>query len=117
IDAARDPATGYWRASDLAGVDSVAVSDDTTAVVVFHSPQSAFPLVFCELPILPAHLLAAVPHADMKRAAFNTNPVGNGPFRFVERRVGERWVFHQNDSFPQSLGVPPRLVGVVVSVV
>jgi peptide/nickel transport system substrate-binding protein len=53
----------------------------------------------------------------MRRAAFNLDPVGNGPFRFVERRAGERWVFARNDSFPASLGGPPRLVGVVVSVV
>src|SRR6185369_4248041 len=76
-----------------------------------------FPLVFCELPILPRHLLGSVPHNAMRRAAFNTNPVGNGPFRFIERRAGERWVFRRNDAFPRALGGPPRLAGVVVSVV
>src|SRR5215212_11277325 len=109
IDAARDPATGYWRATDLAGVDSVAVRDDTTADVYFQMPQSSFPLIFCELPILPAHLLSTTPHADMRRAAFNLDPVGNGPFRFVERRAGERWIFARNDRFPSSLGGAPRI--------
>jgi peptide/nickel transport system substrate-binding protein len=117
IDAARDPATGYWRATDLANVDTVLVTSDSTTVVRFRAPQPAFPLLFCELPILPAHLLAKTPRADMRRAAFNLAPVGNGPFRFVERRAGERWVFTRDESFPASLGGPPKLAGVVVSVV
>jgi peptide/nickel transport system substrate-binding protein len=117
IDAARDPATGFWRATDLASVDSVEVRDDTTAIVHFSPGPPSFPLIFCELPILPSHLLSQTPRADMRRAAFNLAPVGNGPFRFVERRAGERWVFHRNEQFPTSLGGPARLAGLVVSVV
>jgi peptide/nickel transport system substrate-binding protein len=117
IDAARDPATGYWRAADLAAVDSVSVGDDTTATVWFRTPQPAFPLVLCELPIVPAHLLAAVPHRAMQRAAFNLAPVGNGPYRFAERRAGDHWTFERNDQFPATLGGPPTLAGIVVTVV
>jgi peptide/nickel transport system substrate-binding protein len=117
IDAARDPATGYWRVSDLASVDTVLVRDDTTIAIGFRTPQPSFPLVFCELPLLPAHLLDRVPRSGMRRAAFNLAPVGNGPFEFVERRAGERWVFRRNDRFPATLGGPPRLAGFVVSVV
>jgi peptide/nickel transport system substrate-binding protein len=117
IDAARDPAAGYWRATDLAAVDTVLVPNDTTAEVVFSTSQSTFPLIFCELPILPAHLLERTPRREMRRAAFNLEPVGNGPFRFVDRRAGERWRFARNDSFPRELGGPPRLSAFVVSVV
>ena len=117
IDAARDPATGYWRAADLASVERVAVQNDTTVEIRFSSAQPAFPLILCELPILPAHLLGAIPHAEMRRAPFNLSPVGSGPFKFVERRAGQRWQFARNDRFPQSLGGPPKLAGFVVSVV
>lgn len=117
IDAARDPATGYWRATDLAAIDTVVARDDSTAAISFRVPQPTFPLVLCELPILPAHLLARIPRNDMRRAPFNLAPVGNGPFEFVERRAGERWVFRRNDRFPADLGGPPRLAGFVVSVV
>ncbi len=117
LDAARDPATGYWRAADLASIDTVLARDDTTLEVRFRSGQPSFPLVLCELPILPAHLLASVPRRDMKRAPFDIAPVGNGPFRFVERRPGERWVFRRNDAFPADLGGPPEMRGIVVSVV
>jgi peptide/nickel transport system substrate-binding protein len=117
IDAARDPGTGYWRASDLAAIDTVIARDDSTIAIVFRVAQPTFPLILCELPILPVHLLGRVPRNEMRRAAFNLAPVGNGPFEFVERRAGERWVFRRNETFPASLGGPPRLAGLVVSVV
>src|SRR5581483_3165867 len=60
---------------------------------------------------------ATTPRPDMRRAPFNFKPIGNGPFRFVERQPGSRWVFRRNEQFPRSLGGPPRLAGFVVSVV
>src|SRR5579862_584617 len=115
--AARDPRTGYWRASDLIALDTVVASDDTTAVLRFSEAQPAFPLVLCELPILPFHLLRDVPPQEMRRAAFNRSPVGNGPFRFVERVPGQRWVFARNAEFPAALGGPPRIERLVIAVV
>ena len=117
IDAARDPATGYMRAGDLAGLRAVRAADDTTLVLEFTARQAGFPLVLCELPILPRHLLGDVPRSAMRAAAFNLAPVGNGPFRFVERVAGQRWVFERNPGFPSALGGPPRLAGVVIAVV
>ena len=117
VDAARDPATGYWRAGDLADVDQVDAIDDTTAAVHFRAAQTAFPAIFCELPIVPLHLLGAIPRRELQRAPYNLRPVGNGPFEFVERRAGSRWVFRRNPAFPASLGGPPRLSGIVVTVV
>ncbi|HEV8409905.1 MAG TPA: peptide ABC transporter substrate-binding protein [Gemmatimonadaceae bacterium] len=115
--AARDPRTGYARAGDLAALDTVIAPDDSTAVLRFHSAQPEFPLVLCELPILPEHLLRAVPRPDMRRAAFNLAPVGNGPFKFVERVAGQRWVFARNDGFPAALGGPPGVEQLVIAVV
>ena len=117
IDAARDPVTGYPRAAELSIVDSTTTPDDSTVIVHFARPQYSFPLVLCELPILPRHLLASVPRRDMRRAAFNLSPVGNGPFRFTERRAGDHWSFARNDRFPAALGGPPKLDGVVIVVV
>ena len=117
IDAARDPATGYPRYADLAAVTSVRATDSVTVAVTFASPPPGFPGVLCELPVLPEHLLRDVPRGAMRTAAFSTSPVGNGPFRFVERRAGERWVFARNDDFPAALGGPPALQRLVVAVV
>jgi peptide/nickel transport system substrate-binding protein len=115
--AARDPQTGYARAGDLAALDTVLARDDSTAVLRFRVPQPEFPFVFCELPILPEHLLRDVPRSDMRRAAFNLAPVGNGPFKFIERVAGQRWVLARNDAFPAALGGPPRVEQLVIAVV
>ena len=117
LDAARDPATGFWRVGDLASIERVDVGNDSTVAIIFREAQQAIPSVFAELPIAPAHLLGAVAHADMQRAAFNLHPVGNGPFEFVDRRPSSRWTFRRNPDFPASLGGPPRLAGLVVAVV
>ncbi|HEX5830937.1 MAG TPA: ABC transporter substrate-binding protein, partial [Gemmatimonadaceae bacterium] len=50
-------------------------------------------------------------------AGWNLAPVGNGPFRFVAREPGARWVFARNPDFPRALGGPPRIERLVVAVV
>ncbi|MDQ6831018.1 MAG: peptide ABC transporter substrate-binding protein, partial [Gemmatimonadota bacterium] len=117
IDAARDPLTGYPRYADLADVTSVVTLDDTTVVIAFARAQPRFPMVLCELPIVPQHALDSVPRGRMRQTTFGIAPIGNGPFRFVERRVSQRWVFARNASFPASLGGPPTPERVVVAVV
>jgi peptide/nickel transport system substrate-binding protein len=117
IDAARDRATGYPRYGDLAKILETRAPDDSTVVIRFANPQPGFPPVLAELPILPEHLLGATPHAEMRRAAYNTAPVGNGPFRFRTREAGRRWVFSRNARFPMELGGPPAVDRLVVAVV
>jgi peptide/nickel transport system substrate-binding protein len=115
--AARDPATGSVRASELAALDTAVAIDDTTLTLVFTSPRAELPAFLAELPLLPEHLLAAVPRRALRSAPFNDAPVGNGPFTFVSRRRGANWTFARNDSFPASLGGPPALRGLTIAVV
>ena len=115
--AAKDPATGYYRASELAVMDTAIAVDDTTLALRFGSAQSRLPALLAELPIVPHHLLATVKRASMRAAGFNDAPVGNGPFRFVSRQRGTRWTFARNDAFPAALGGPAALRGFVVAVV
>ena len=117
LDAARDPATGYPRTSDLESVSDVAAIDDSTLQVSFRGPQGRIPDVFTDLAILPYHLLAGVPHDRIRTAAWNQAPVGNGPFRFVSHTPNRRWVFAANPDFPTSLGGPPRIARLVIAVV
>jgi peptide/nickel transport system substrate-binding protein len=65
------------------------------------------------LPIAPAHLLDSIPPGRMLQAAFNRAPVGNGPFRFVEYRQNDRWVFDANPDYPEALGGRPYVDRVV----
>lgn len=39
--------------------------------------------------ILPSHLLASLPAADLPRNAFWNKPIGSGPFKFVQYQQGE----------------------------
>jgi peptide/nickel transport system substrate-binding protein len=117
LSLARDPAVGYPRAADVAAIAADTVVDDTTLVLRFRTAQPDLPALLCELPIVPRHVLESVPRAEMRRAAFSTAPVGNGPFRFVRRDAGARWVFERDAAFPASLGGPPRLRRLVVAVV
>jgi peptide/nickel transport system substrate-binding protein len=117
LNAARDPATGYPRANELAGLESLAERDDSTVVLRYRQPQLRFPDLLTDLAILPAHLLDTVPHARLRQAEWNTVPVGNGPFRFVSHEPNRRWVFAANPDFPAVLGGPPRLGRFIIVVV
>jgi peptide/nickel transport system substrate-binding protein len=119
LDAARDPATGYPRASDLATLAGADAPDDSTVVLRFtRRPASGgFPDVLADLAVLPAHLLDSVPHARLREAEWNRRPVGNGPFRFVAHEPNRRWVFAANPAFPAALGGRPALDRFIVVVV
>jgi peptide/nickel transport system substrate-binding protein len=115
--AAKDPATGYPRASELAALDSAVAVDDTTLVLRFSRAIADLPPYLAELPLVPLHLLGGTPRNALRSAPFNDAPVGNGPFRFASRRRGARWSFVRNDRFPATLGGPPALRGVTIAVV
>ena len=117
LDAARDPRTGYPRASELSCVVTTAYQLPSTVTIQFCRPQDAVPDVFTDLAILPAHLLRDVAPGAMVQAAFNERPVGNGPWRFVEHVPRRRWIFERNPDFPAALGGPPPLERFVIVVV
>ncbi len=117
LHAARDPATGYPRAADLACLVDVRALDPYTVRLSFCRPQTGVADVFTDLAIVPAHLLAGVPHAALRRAPFNAHPIGDGPYRFVSHVPDQRWVFEANPDFPAALGGPPRVRWLVVVVV
>lgn len=120
LDAARDPATGYPRYHDLRALTSVAALDDSTAELRFATPAASgddFPDVLTDLAILPAHLLDTVPRSRLREAAWNAQPVGNGPFRFITHEPNRRWVFARNPDFPADLGGPPHIERLIVVVV
>jgi peptide/nickel transport system substrate-binding protein len=117
IAAARDPSTGFPRASDLAGIDSVIAGNDSTVELWMRTAQPGLPPILSELPIVPEHVLKDVPRGEFRRNAFATAPLGNGPFRFMRREAGRRWVFDRNSEFPDSLGGPPQVHRLVIAVV
>ena len=108
FERAVDPETGFPNASYFARWTGGVVVDSFTVRFTMEphaEPLGGWPFT----PIVPAHVLDTVPAAELRQTAFNTNPVGNGPFRFVSHRPGDRWVFEANESHPDGLGGPPRL--------
>jgi peptide/nickel transport system substrate-binding protein len=97
--------------------DSVRVEDPHT-VRFWLRPYSQFMFGWSQVAIVPEHVLGSVPDSAMAAAAFNSaSPVGDGPFRFVSHRQGDRWVFEANSDFPAELGGRPRVDRLVYRIV
>lgn len=93
----------------LPGEAGVEVVDSFTVKFRFR-PHSEFMDPWRTVAIMPRHLLGSVPPEDLARHPFGeVCPVGNGPFRFVSRMPGDRWIFAANPAFPEGLGGRPFL--------
>jgi peptide/nickel transport system substrate-binding protein len=117
LERARDPATGYPRQNDLAGLRAITPVDDSTIDLTFLGQDTTLPDVLTDLAILPRHLLDSIPVARLRQAAWHQHPVGNGPFIFVSHLPNRRWVFARNPAYPAELGGPPRLERLVIAIV
>jgi peptide/nickel transport system substrate-binding protein len=53
----------------------------------------------------------------LRRSSFGQAPTGNGPFRFVRREPGRRWIFERVEEFPAELGGLAHIERLVVAVV
>jgi peptide/nickel transport system substrate-binding protein len=116
FDRAKNPVTAYPNASDLTAWKSASVTDSFTIRMTL-DPHVEPLMTWALLPIAPRHALDSIPPERMRQAAFNRAPVGNGPFRFVEYRAGDRWIFEANPDFPEELGGRPWLDRVVWRVI
>ncbi len=113
FDRIKDPETGYPRSSILAAYDS-AVVRDTFSVTFYLRRHPGFMVPWQAIAPMPEHLLGSVPASELKQNPFGSeSPTGNGPFRFVEHRAGDRWVFEANPDFPEELGGRPYLDRIV----
>ena len=117
FDLAKDTITGSLLGSAfLADVASAEVVDSFTIRFSFARPHAQALEDFWWAP-LPKHLLEDVAPADLRNAEYNRNPVGSGPFRFVEWRANERLVLERNADFPEALGGPAAAERVVFRIV
>lgn len=107
------PNAAYWAPYDPEGVEVVDSLTVRFRVARHHEMLDPWRVTS----IMPRHLLKDVPPGELRRHPFSQEcPVGNGPFRFVEHRPDERWVFARNPAFPEALGGPPRLERLVYRV-
>jgi peptide/nickel transport system substrate-binding protein len=117
FDRAKDPASASLVGSAfLSDVAAAQVIDSFTVRFSYARPHAQALEDFWWAP-MPEHLLRDIPSAEMRNAPFNRQPVGSGPFRFVEWRANERLVLERNDSFADGLGGAPAAARIVFRVV
>ena len=117
FDMAKDPATASLLGSAYMNmVREATVVDPHTVRFSFVAPH-AQALDGFWWPPLPRHLLQGVPAEELSRHAFNRQPVGSGPFRFVQWQPNQSVTFQANPDFPEGLGGRPNLERVVFRVV
>lgn len=109
FDRIKDPRTLYPHESLLALYDSAVVRDSFT-IAFYLRRYPGFMDPWRRISPMPEHILGDVAPAELVHHPFGTeSPLGNGPFRFVEHRSGDRWVFEANPDFATSLGGRPYL--------
>lgn len=101
------------RAVDFAGdtelalawndIDAVELVDERRVSITLPQRSSPFLARTATLPILPMHLLDGLSSDEMLQAAFNSSPVGTGPYRLVSL-TGERAELRAHDAY--HLGQP-----------
>jgi peptide/nickel transport system substrate-binding protein len=106
----KDASVGSSIASSFAHYGPHAEVVDASTIRFRLRPHAEFLDGWTELAIMPRHILGEVPPDRLAQHPFGTSqPVGNGPFRFVRRTPGQEWVFEANPDFPEALGGRPYL--------
>ncbi|MEJ2483843.1 MAG: ABC transporter substrate-binding protein, partial [Gemmatimonadota bacterium] len=102
-----DPAVPFFNPAYFDAWEAVEILDEHTVRFTVR-PGSNRLYGWAVTAILPEHVLGDVPPSQLATHPFGTvAPVGSGPFRFVERVPGDRWVFEANPDFPEALGGRP----------
>lgn len=113
-----DPATAFPNVSGFGEYSRDPEVVDPYTIRFRLRPHSDFLDMWYQTSVMPKHLLEDVPPEQLIQHPFNTSqPVGNGPFRFVRRVPGQEWVFEANPDFPEALGGRPYLDRVVFRVI
>jgi peptide/nickel transport system substrate-binding protein len=73
------------------------VIDDHNIEIRLQKPFAPFIWCWQNMHIVPQHLLAQVP--DIKTAAFNSQPVGTGPYIFEKRVAGSYMSYKRNPNY------------------
>ena len=82
VDALKNPDAAGGAAASWAEVTATAMGPRTVRFTLA-TPLGGFLAALCQ-PLMPAHLLADVPFADLEESDFARLPVGTGPFALVE---------------------------------
>jgi len=100
FERARNPTLCPRLSEVLRHIVSVTAEGDRRVVFRFSHPyaEQLYDAVWPVAP-LPAHLLSSVPPADLRQSAFVSNPVGDGPYRWVRSVPGQLIELAANERF------------------
>lgn len=87
---------------DLTYMESAVATDETTVVITLSQPTSIFLNTLASIGIVPEHAYSE---------DYGTNPIGSGPYKFVEWRPQEQIVFTANEDY---YGGTPAIKNVTV---
>jgi len=109
LEAIMNPENNSPNLQELEEVKTVEIIDDHTVQITL---KKTFPPLLDKLTrgIVPEHILAG---QNIATADFNNNPVGTGPFKFVEWKKGQNIILEAN---PDYYGTKPKLEKVIFKV-
>lgn len=109
LEAIMNPQNNSPNLQELEEVKTVEVIDDHTVKITL---KRTFPPLLDKLTrgMVPEHILAG---QDIATADFNNNPIGTGPFKFVEWKKGQNIVLEANKDY---YGTKPKLEKVIFKV-
>lgn len=96
IDRIFNPDLQSTRATDLGWIETVEIIDDLTVKIIANKAFALADHYFSELQIVPPGYVD-----EVGDAAFDENPIGTGPFKFVRWDRGNQVVLERNDDYWQ----------------
>ena len=98
IEAIVNPEVGSRWSSSFAGLESVEALDEHTVKFTFSEPFAPMLSTLAyNIAIVPKHILEDQDLSDPE--AFRRNPIGTGPFKFVEQVSGSHFVVEANPDY------------------
>lgn len=105
-----DPLTASPRQADVGAVKSAVVRDSFTVAVTLSRTGMYTVNSLLEVVPVPKHLLGDVAPADIRTAAFNRAPVGNGFYRFGSWTAGQSLQLDVNADKPDGSAAIERII-------
>lgn len=97
----------------ISDIEEVTCPDENTVVIQLQKPNSGFLgyLAWFGTYIMPSHIYEGT---DWLENPANQNPIGTGPFKFVEHKKGQTVTLERNDDF---WGEKPHLDKVIFTII
>jgi|GEM_PF-1171980 len=91
-----DPATGFLYQGQFAYVKDVRADGPYAVHFDLSAPNATFITYALNAPILPEHVLGAIPDAQQRSTSFGQHPIGTGPYLLQSWQHDDRLVLVRN---------------------